>query len=390
MYSNFDSAWQPARLRSLLFAGIAALSCAAAGSAQARVTLVPPAESVCRHCVPPVAIQAPAPPAGFNPLTASDDELAFYGYPPRPDSRTALASYDFWRKVVTLPVRRLHTTFQATTIYNGPAKIRSIGPHQPGTAATGVESYNWSGYADAFGLKYPFWVANTTIYGAFVVPVAQQAFGACTGGWDYSTQWVGIDGWISQDVFQAGIEADAYCSGGSTSQSYSAWYEWYPNYETEISGFSVNAGDVIYLYIWPTSRTTGEYYITDQTANTAVQGSFSAPEGTELLGDSVEWVVERPTVNGAFATLTNYGDVPWYDAQAVVPGKNNTSTEYSPGQGHAGTIFSVTMLDNNGNGISDAYTSGNDLLGLTYVNPSGTKAYYSGTALWFQDFGSAF
>jgi len=370
--------------------GAAAFSCVFAGSALGngtRVTHNPPPESVCRHCTPPLAIQAPAPPPGFNPVTASDEEIAFYGFPPRPDINTAPDAYNFWRKVVSLPVKRVQTTFQQTTIDNGPIQILSEGRKVPGTAATGTSSSNWSGYADVVSTN-PFKTKNTTIYGTFVVPVAQQAFGACTGSWDYSSQWIGIDGYNSNDVFQAGYEADAYCSGGTTSQFYSAWYEWYPNSETRISGFAANAGDVIYLYIWPTSTTTGEYYIANLTADTATSATFSAPSGTSLTGNSAEWIVERPGVNGGLATLTNYVDVPWYYATAIVPKSNGTSTQYSSAQGHTGTIYSITMDDNNGNGISDSFTSTNN--GLTYVNPSGSKYYYSGTGLWFQDFGSAY
>lgn len=375
-------------LRISLVAAVAAFGCAGAGSAQARVTHVAPPGSVCKNCVAPLAIQAPIPPKGFNPVTATDDQLASYGFPPRPDRISAPGSYEAWHTLVTLPVKRVITGFQATTIKNGPADILSIGPQLPGTAATGTSSSNWSGYANVVSTK-PFKTVNTTVYGVFIIPIAQQAFGACTGGWDYSSQWVGIDGFGSSDVFQAGFEADAYCNGGSTAQFYSAWYEWYPNSETRIS-FPANPGDVIYLYVWPTSTTTGEYYIANLTAQVAANASFSAPTGTTLQGNSAEWVVERPGVGGGLATLTNYVNVPWYYAQVDVPNKNGTTTEYSPGQGHAGTIYSITMNDNNGNGISDAFTSGNDLQGLTYVNPSGTKEYYAGTALWFYDFGSAY
>ena len=63
-----------------------------------------------------------------------------------------------------------------------------------------------SGYA-VVDSKDPFKAKNTYIYGAFVVPVAQPAFGACNSV--SMSSWVGIDGFNSNDVFQAGIEADA-------------------------------------------------------------------------------------------------------------------------------------------------------------------------------------
>src|SRR5271169_3174757 len=39
---------------------------------------------------------APAPPAGFNPLRASDEALADYGFPPRPDQKAAPGAYSAW------------------------------------------------------------------------------------------------------------------------------------------------------------------------------------------------------------------------------------------------------------------------------------------------------
>ena len=71
--------------------------------------------------------------------------------------------------------------------------------------------YNWSGYADfsgatSFGSSSYYYLVNK-----FTVPVAEQAFNACTGGWDYGSAWNGIDGWGSPDVLQAGIEFDAFC-----------------------------------------------------------------------------------------------------------------------------------------------------------------------------------
>jgi hypothetical protein len=40
------------------------------------------------------------------------------------------------------------------------------------------------------GSANPFYYA----YAEFTVPVAEQAFGGCTGAWDYSSSWVAIDG----------------------------------------------------------------------------------------------------------------------------------------------------------------------------------------------------
>src|ERR1700747_3154524 len=117
---------------------------------------------------------------------------------------------------------RVMPKLMQTTIFHGPV--------QPGKAAdsTAVEyspllssqannasySSNWSGYVDfsgaaSYGSSSFYYLVND-----YVVPVAEQALGACTGGWDYGSAWNGIDGWGSPDVLQAGIQFAPYSSGG--------------------------------------------------------------------------------------------------------------------------------------------------------------------------------
>jgi hypothetical protein len=45
----------------------------------------------------------PAPPANFQPLTASDEELAAYGFPPRPDQKGDPDSYRVWARAMSIP-----------------------------------------------------------------------------------------------------------------------------------------------------------------------------------------------------------------------------------------------------------------------------------------------
>ena len=78
--------------------------------------------------------------------------------------------------------------------------------------------------------------------------MAQHAFGNNLAfGWDYSTQWVGIDGLGSPDVLQAGTEADSYASGATHATFYAAWIEWFPLSESRISNFSVAPGNEIFV-----------------------------------------------------------------------------------------------------------------------------------------------
>ena len=122
------------------------------------------------------------------------------------------------------------------------------------------------------------------------MPVAEQAFGACTGGWDYGSAWNGIDGWGSPDVLQAGVEFDAYCALGGHVKStyYSAWYEWYPFGEVRIGGFPIAPGDDIFVEVWNTSSTAGHAYLVNYNNNQSVNIAFNAPAGTS-------WSATRPS-----------------------------------------------------------------------------------------------
>ena len=225
---------------------------------------------------------------------------------------------------------------------------------------------NWSGYAIVDN-QNPF-QSGTTVYGEWVVPVAQQAAGACTGAWDYSTEWVGIDGFTSSDVLQAGIEVDAFCSNGSTTGFYSAWYEWYPDVETRITNLAISPGNVIGVEVWNSGPTQGNAYVVNYTTQQSVSLAFTAPAGTTLVGDSVEWVVERPQVNGGVASLTHYIAEPFNFCHAAVG-----SGTYAPGASPTGTAYAIDMVDDSG--ASPTVLSSPNLYGTA--------------ALWFYEPGPA-
>lgn len=324
-----------------------------------------------------------APPATFSPVVASTEELQQYGFPPKPDKLNAPAAYSAWAKAVSAPQTRLESPrLEPTGIFNGPAQVA------PGSAAKEAASefksttdntvdinfYNWSGYVDYNNTTKPF--AKSFIYAYWVVPVAQHAFGQSTTGPDYSSQWVGIDGLGSPDVLQAGTEVD---SGPGNTPSYDAWIEWFPFSESKIPNFSVAPGDEMFVEVWNNSATVGSAYLVNVTRQEAVSLSFDAPSGTELVGNSAEWVMERPTVNGSLANLTNYVACPFDACYAY--GSINGGTYnflYYPGINQAGTTaYDALMIDNSGSLISSG----------TLVGPAVGTAL---TDIWFRDTGSAF
>jgi hypothetical protein len=270
----------------------------------------------------PGATYTDAPPAGFNPMTASDEDLAYYHIAPRPNQATEPKAYAAWEKAMQHSKTQVVPTLEQTTIFHGPAKPQKL------TNPTAVEgnaslaqqpsntlySSNWSGYVDFSGATSYGSTSFYYIVNDMVVPLAKQS--GCDGGWDWGSEWNGIDGWGSSDVLQAGVEFDAYCSGSTKSTYYSAWYEWYPYGEVRISSLPVVPGDDIFVEVWHTSSTQGYAYLVNENTGQYVDIGFTAYPGHPLIGNSAEWVVERPSVGGTLATLSDYSFIPFWNAYA--------------------------------------------------------------------------
>lgn len=288
-----------------------------------------------------------APPEGFDVFTAADEQLADYGFPPRPNQASSPEDYAVWAKAMTASKTRIVPKLEQTNIFHGPAKLTT---ESKSSEENTLESYNWSGYVDFSGAKKygssSFYYLITDV----VVPVAEQAFSACTGSWDYGSSWAGIDGDGSNDVLQAGFEFDAYCSGGTTATFYSPWYEWFPFGEVRITNLPIAPGDDFFVEVWHTSATQGYAYLVNLNTNQAVEVGFTAPSGTKLIGNSAEWITERPGLSTGLATLTNYIADTYWSAFAYTE-KNKKS---DPGSSKA-----IIMLDNNGKKISVPTLLGN-------------------------------
>jgi hypothetical protein len=299
-------------------------------------------------------------------LHADAATLDRFGFPPRPDPQRAPEAYRSWSDAVR-DIRRIAPVLQPVAIHHGPMRDAVV---RNATAAT---SSNWSGYvAPVPAYSYGNWSA-TAIFGDWVVPVAQPAFNACPGHAKYSdvysSTWVGIDGSGSNDVLQAGTESDAVCSRGEVGPYQGVWYEWYPYDEVRVTNLAVGPGTDMYVHVWATSATRGHAYFADKTTKQSVAVMFEAPPFTQLVGNSVEWVVERPSVDGQLATLTNY--VQEYFANASATTANGQT--YFPGLGEPvgqPPALQIEMLDNDNKVISVP-----SLLGQT--------------GIWFTDQGSA-
>jgi hypothetical protein len=281
----------------------------------------------------------PAIPATFDAETASLDELSRNGLPEKPDSKKYPQIYASWKLLVEAARYRVPSKLQSTAIYHAPAKDLRVGKRSTTGIFTGSSS-SWSGYVieDA---SNPF--TRTFVYAAWTVPSAALCL-VPSNVHKYASSWVGVDGYNSPDVLQTGTSSDIDCHGGIMgAPQYYAWFEWFPMPMIIYGGFPISAGD--YVLAWAGwYGPNGGYTVTlwDKSRLRSVTNVLQPPPGTALLGHSIEWIVERPTVGGIISSLAPYAQDVWVNPVAY---NINTKMGYVPSSAPSGTVYNLTMMD---------------------------------------------
>ncbi len=232
------------------------------------------------------------PPPGFDPLIASASELEQHGFPARPDDPHLLKLY-----------RRLFMRLKGRMKYVEPIfRINHDRSHPPRNRnSSGVfTGDNWSG-----GVRLaPPGQSFSGVMGHWVVPNAY----APTSDPFLNSYWVGLDGYTgagSNEVLQAGV--DCSLSGGSS--SFYLWHQWVPSTKVEITNPAVSVGDLVGVSIsaWPGAGATAvTIFFTNISSGAVTSYAISAPPGTQLAGNTAEWIVEAPFAAGQ---LADYGQV---------------------------------------------------------------------------------
>jgi hypothetical protein len=294
-------------------------------------------------------------PNNFHFDTASPADLVRYGLPLRPDKERYPESYAQWLALAKAAQHRATPQLQQTDIYHrsaiiyhGPARIISHGP--PAT------SDNWSGFA-IFDPNNPFMASapnsSIDVTGTFTVPRWDR--GACAppgapGGHVFSSAWVGIDGWGSGDVLETGFESDWACDQFA---GLGVWLEWFtaPSYLPAGQSDDDVPGMVFKFDVIVTNVNNVHHYgltITDLLGMfTPSTRSFdiTPPTGTRLVGDSIEWIVERPSIHGVYAYLRPYVVMGWSSLNAAVTNSSGT-VNYKPSSSPSGTVNTIIMKQN--------------------------------------------
>ncbi len=176
-------------------------------------------------------------------------------------------------------------------------------------------SENWSGYAAATNLKNPGVGSVSMVSGTWTVPdISNSKKGT------FASIWVGIDGYSSGTVEQIGTEHD----WDNGVEEHYAWFEMYPKYPHEISGFPVEPGDVISAQVSYKGNDIFEMVINNHTKGitTTIPTEHTKAAGTKR--NSAEWIVEAPATANGILPLANFKQTVLSDCTATINGTTNS------------------------------------------------------------------
>jgi Peptidase A4 family len=288
-------------------------------------------------------------PNGFDPLTASAEELGKYGLPPRPDQQADPDSFARWTKGMQALKNRAAAHVKARPELSKPLMLAKQQP--PASAMSGKPtqyySYNWAGVANTNTLTS--WNSEKSfdrVESIWNVAAARPPFHACANGilgavdapGFYEASWNGIDGFNNDDVLQGGSLSYADCQRNT---EYLGWVEWYPSYsileiecEADVA-CPVNPGDLFYVITYGSNAHT--QYVFEEDVTQGWYGTFALEyvTGPALVGSSAEQIVERPCcdADGYPLALANYIS-DFFPAAAAFDGKGDI---YLPGQQNSAT-----------------------------------------------------
>ncbi|HME18684.1 MAG TPA: G1 family glutamic endopeptidase [Nitrososphaerales archaeon] len=230
--------------------------------------------------------------------------------------------------------------------------------HPPLIRYASSQSTNWSGYA----------VTGTTgsvgeVRASWIVP---SVAGTCTSTDQYSSFWVGIDGFSSSTVEQTGTDSD--CQGGSP--TYYAWYEFYPNPSFIISGIAVHPGDKVGALV---KYAGGSFTVTikDFTGGQSFTTSATVPSAQR---NSAEWIAEAPSDFFGVLPLANFGTADFgFDYTGIATTSYaNVGGTLAPIGSYGGSIQSIDMVDTSDNVIARTSALSSDGNSFTVQRVTGT------------------
>jgi hypothetical protein len=288
------------------------------------------------------------PPPGFDPVKATERERLTYGYPRCPGEYPDLVAR--WTRKLSAPYKIIEPTFKPREMRR--RRLPSfLGKHGPQT------SDNWAGafVTPAEGTTFK-WVEATWRF-----PQSYLPGGAQDNVEYFASTWIGIDGDNgSGDILQAGCGSDVSTSGGAPQHQYNPWWEWFPAGSSWITSPTFSPGDEISLLICVTQGSTSSagVFLSNNTTNTGGFFHATPPSGTQLVGNSAEWIVEALSSQIGF-TLAKFDTVQFTDC-------------------NAGTVSGATVQSGSGGLIDMTNSAGSDIADASLIGATEVQVKYTG------------
>ncbi len=156
-----------------------------------------------------------------------------------------------------------------------------------------ANSLNWSGYAVTGSTG-----SVTDAKGSWIVP---SIVGSCPSTNQYSSFWVGIDGFNSNTVEQTGTDSDCQ----NDAPTYYAWFEFYPHPSFIISSLTIHPGD----HVSAEAKYSSGKFVVSITDVTTGQSFSTSSNVHSAQRSSAEWIAEAPSSSGGILPLSDFGTV---------------------------------------------------------------------------------
>ena len=213
-------------------------------------------------------------------------------------------------------------------------------PHRRVPAVAGADlvgSENWSGYAQSAPAG-----TFTGVSATFVVTTVDTKM----SGTQYSSDWVGVDGFNNGKLVQAGVEEDNFDGAAY----YQAWTEVLPKSENPLT-LTIAPGDLVTATVHEIADNRWVMMVSDDTTGKSAKRvvNYRAP------GTSVEAIHERPCVIAGCNSVSDLADLATtsdevFDPAQFTESRPRTSTVYQPllVPTSGAILYDIVMLANNG------------------------------------------
>jgi Peptidase A4 family len=179
-----------------------------------------------------------------------------------------------------------------------------------------VSSLSWAGYIVARNSNESQQIIG--INASWVVPQVNASAGD-----GFSSAWIGIGGQLDKTLIQIGTEHDVI----KGQKTYNAWYELLPNFAVILTELTISPGDSMVASINLIDSATNNWNI--QINDVTTGQDFNRNVNYNSTRSSVEWILERPTINNKISPLNDFGNLTFTNCCANINSLSGPLSKFS-------------------------------------------------------------